>query len=111
MSPLLGEIGSERGYIAVREDNRDKRNKYDRIEGHLQPLYEQGKLIFNINERDCPHMQRLAEQFRLVTREMSAPADGPDCVEGGWWILNGLVKIPEAGSIGIGTRVRSNKRY
>lgn len=109
--PLLGEIGSERGYIAVREDNRDKRNKYDRIEGHLQPLYEQGKLIFNIEERDCPHMQRLAEQFRLVTREMSAPADGPDCVEGGWWILNGIVKVPEAGSIGIGRRVRSNKRY
>lgn len=109
--PLLSEIGATRGYISVREDGRDKRNKYDRIEGHLQPLYEQGKLIFNIEERDCPHMQRLAEQFKLITREMSAPADGPDCVEGGWWILNGLAKTPTAGSISIGSRQRTAKRY
>lgn len=110
-TPLLSEIGAERGYISVRKDARDKRNKYDRIEGHLQPLYEQGKLILNRDERDCPHMRRLSEQFRLVTREMSAPADGPDCIEGGWWILNGLAKTPSAGSLGVGNRQHSSKRY
>lgn len=109
--PLLSSIGAERGYISVREDGRDKRNKYDRIEGHLQPLYEQGRFILNREERDCPHMQRLAEQFRLITREMTAPADGPDCVEGGWWILNGMIKTPQAGSIRCGTRQHTSKRY
>jgi len=33
-------------------------------------------------------MERLREQFELVNPQLSAPADGPDCIEGGVFIIN-----------------------
>ena len=34
-----------------------------------------------------PHMQRLDEQFRMFSTALTFPADGPDCIEGGYRIL------------------------
>lgn len=62
-------------------------------------------------EKENPHMQRLEEQFLLVSRTMKAPADGPDCIEGGWWLLNeNLMKLGEEAVI-IGKRITNKKRY
>nr|WP_232220151.1 hypothetical protein [Prevotella falsenii] len=68
-------------------------------------------MILNIDEKDNPHMQRLEEQFLLLNKRMKAPADGVDCIEGGWYILNSKIRTLSAESYTIGVRKKSNKRY
>ena len=87
--PLFFKKGIESGrHIGVIPDTRKKPDKFSRIEGNLEPLVRVGQLIFNIKEKDNPHMKRLAEQFQTFNPDMKAPADGPDSVEGGVWINN-----------------------
>jgi len=49
-------------------------------------------------------MKRLEEQFLLVNAQMKAPADGPDCVEGGVWIVIEKLAALTAGNYKIGQR-------
>jgi len=86
--PLFLAKGKEKGFISITPDDRKKPAKEIRIEGTLEPLNRDGQLIFNVDEKDNPNMVRLAEQFRLFTMQLKAPADGPDAIEGGVWILN-----------------------
>jgi len=87
--PLFVEAGKKNGYyLSIAPDERQKPDKFSRIEGNLEPLNRQNRLILNEKEKGNPHMERLAEQFLLVNPKMNAPADGPDCVEGGVWIAN-----------------------
>ena len=109
--PLFAKRGEEKGFISITPDTRKKPEKFDRIEGNLEPMNRQGRLILNIQEKENPHMQRLEEQFLLISRSMKAPADGPDCIEGGWWLLNeNLMKLGEE-SVIIGKRHTNKKRY
>lgn len=86
---LFVERGREKGfYLSIAPDERNKPDKFSRIEGNLEPLNRQGRLILNIDQKDNPHMKRLEEQFLLVNPQLKAPADGPDCIEGGIWIIN-----------------------
>jgi hypothetical protein len=89
--PIFNELGDRRGHISITGDTRDKPDKYVRVEGNLEPLNRAGQLILNIDEKENPHMMRLEEQFLLVNPQMNAPADGPDCIEGGVWIVNQLI--------------------
>ena len=107
--PLFAKLGQERGFIGVMPDERRKPEKFDRIEGNLQPMNRQGRLILNAKERNNPHMTRLEEQFKLINRQMKSPADGPDCVEGGWFIVNQKLATMTATAVSIGARV-TNKR-
>lgn len=109
--PLFAEKGKQRGFIGILPDERKKAPKFDRIEGTLEPLNKQGRLILNIDEKDNPHMKRLEEQFLLINRAMKSPADGPDCIEGAVWILNQKIATLQAGSFTIGKTQRSSKRY
>ena len=109
--PLFAAKGKERGFIGVMPDERKKPPKFDRIEGNLEPLNKQGRLIFNIDEKDNPHMKRLEEQFLLINRAMKSPADGPDCIEGGVYILNQKISTLSIGSFTVGKHQRSSKRY
>lgn len=109
--PLFAAKGQEKGFIPISPDTRKKPEKFDRIEGNLEPLNRQGKLILNIDEKDNPHMQRLEEQFLLLNKRMKAPADGVDCIEGGWYILNSKIRTLTVDSYTIGQHKRSNKRY
>lgn len=86
--PLFGAAADRRGYIPITPDTRKKPEKAIRIEGNLEPLVRNGLLVFNEKEKDNPHMQRLAEQFLYFTPQLKFPADGPDAVEGGVYILN-----------------------
>ena len=87
--PLFIEAGKRNGYyLSISPDERKKPDKYSRIEGNLEPLNRQGRLILNEREKGNPHMVRLEEQFLLVNPQLKAPADGPDCVEGGVFIAN-----------------------
>lgn len=109
--PLFAEQAKEKGFIGIVPDIRQKPDKFSRIEGNLEPLNRMGKLIFNQDEMDNPHMKRLREQFMLVSPRMNAPADGPDCIEGGIWIINSKMMEMTPGSIMIGQRSENKKRY
>lgn len=111
LAPMFLEMGKERGYLSITPDTRKKGEKFDRIEGNLEPLNRAGRLVFNIDERDNPHMRRLEEQFTLISPQMTSPADGPDCIEGGYYILNMLGKRFTPGTIALGGRRNNPKRY
>lgn len=70
--------------ISLIADERAKPDKAVRIEGGLEPMNREGNLILNIEEKNNPHMKRLEEQFKNFNLQLSFPADGPDCIEGGW---------------------------
>lgn len=71
-------------------DDRQKPEKFARIEGNLEPLNRDGNLIFNQAEKDNPHMKRLAEQFLCFSEKHVS--DGPDAVEGGIWIIENKLR-------------------
>lgn len=86
--PKFRDKGKTEGRISVKGDTRKKPDKAVRIEGNLEKLWRDGDLVFNEQEKGNPHMERLIEQFKLFDMSLSAPADGPDCIEGGIWILD-----------------------
>lgn len=109
--PLFSAKGQKEGFIPISPDTRKKPEKFDRIEGNLEPLNRQGKLILNIDEKDNPHMKRLEEQFLLLNKQMKAPADGVDCIEGGWYILNAKIRTLSEQSYTVGQRITNKKRF
>ena len=109
--PMFAAKGAAKGFIGIIPDTRCKPPKFERIEGNLEPLIRQGRLVLNAAERGNPHLKRLEEQFLLLNRAMKSPADGPDCVEGAVWILNQRISTLAADALTIGSRPRNTKRY
>ncbi len=109
--PLFYDRAKVQGYIGIVPDKRNKPDKFSRIEGNLEPLNREGRLILNEKEKDNPHMKRLEEQFLLVSPKLPAPADGPDCVEGAVWIINEKLTALQPGTITIGTRRGGTKKF
>ncbi|MEY4903228.1 MAG: hypothetical protein RLZZ292_1043 [Bacteroidota bacterium] len=70
-------------------DKRKKDDKYTRIEGTIEPVYKQGNLYFNIDEKDNPGMKTMEEEF-LGVAPNSKMMDGPDGLEGGMWIIQNV---------------------
>ena len=68
-------------FLPITGDDRDKKDKYTRIEGTLEPINRLGHLIFNEAESEEPNMKRLKAQFKNFTRKQKR-MDGPDMVEG-----------------------------
>lgn len=109
--PIFLQKGEERGFqINISPDERKKPDKFVRIEGNLEPLARAGRLVLNIRERENPHMQRLEEQFLLFDDGLPSPADGPDAVEGGYYMCQQLAAKLEQGSIWCGGRPRNRNR-
>ncbi len=108
--PIFAKHAKKRGAIPISPDNRKKPDKFSRIEGNLEPLNRKGQLVFNEAEKGNQHMQRLAEQFKLVNPKLSAPADGPDCIEGGVFIINNKLSSYGNQNIHWGRRRNNNKR-
>ena len=109
--PLFQKKAIEKGYIiSIAPDTRNKPDKFARIEGNLEPINRKGDMIFNIAEKDNPHMQRLEEQFKLFDDGLPAPADGPDGVEGGFWVAQQKMVAVKAGSWAVGAKRTNNKR-
>ena len=79
---IHAECGRRGVLLPVIPDTRDKKDKYTRIEGLLEPLNRAGRLVFNIDEAGDPDMRRLKAQFRNFSRKQKR-MDGPDMVEGG----------------------------
>ena len=76
-----------------------------------EPLNRQGRLVFNVRERDNLNMQRLEDQFKLIAPRLPAPADGPDCIEGAVWQINQRLQTVRDDAIVIGSRSRNGKRW
>jgi hypothetical protein len=110
LMPLFFEKGKNEGFINLTPDTRDKPDKAARIEGNLEPLNRTGQLIFNIDEKDNPHMLRLEEQFKLFTMQLKSPADGPDSIEGGVWIINSKIATMSPDSVKTWGKSKNSKR-
>jgi hypothetical protein len=111
IKPAIQEKCETDGFVPVSPDERDKPEKAHRIEGMLEPLNRDGQLILNEAEKNNPHMIRLEEQFKLFTMQLKSPADGPDCIEGGVWIINQKLAALTTDSYSIGKRKSGKKRY
>lgn len=108
--PLFFTVGKEKGhYVHITPDVRKKPDKFARIEGNLEPLNRQGRLIFNEAEKTNPHMLRLEDQFRNFAANTTSHIDGPDAVEGGVFFLN--QKIITSEPITLGVRKGGTKKY
>lgn len=108
--PLFAEAAKEKGFLGIIPDTRTKPDKFSRIEGNLEPLNRMGALILNEKEKDNPNMVRLEEQFKALTPQMSFPADGPDCVEGGYWITKEKMMSLQSDNFTIGRKVTNHKK-
>jgi hypothetical protein len=96
--------------INIAPDTRKKPDKFSRIEGNLEPLNTQGRLILNIDKKENPHFKRLEEQFLLLTPHLKAPADGADCIEGGvWWLQRKIETIAEGAMRVSGKKYNSHR--
>ncbi|MDR3057753.1 MAG: hypothetical protein LBU84_06390 [Prevotella sp.] len=96
--------------LSIVPDGRDKPDKAVRIEGNLEQLNRDGYIIFNIEEKGNPHMLRLEEQFKMFDMQLSYPADGPDCIEGGYWVANEKMSQLGVDSMLMGERQNNSKR-
>jgi len=109
--PLIFAEGERRNDILpVTPDDRAKPDKYFRIEGTLEPLNRMGLLVFNIDEKDNPHMKRMETQFKSVSPN-SRTMDGPDSVEGGVHIAKNKVAIATDNGLHFMKRKPNAKRF
>lgn len=110
--PLVFEIGKQRNdVLGVTPDDRDKPDKYFRIEGTMEPLNRLGQFIMNIEEQNDPHMKRMETQFLSVSTS-SKTMDGPDSVEGGVHIAkNKIAMVATESGIMMVKRKPNSKRY
>lgn len=88
--PLIRQKESHRGPMPITPDGRKKPEKFYRIEGTLEPIHRNGNLIFNIKEKSNPNMERMEQQM-LGVSPTAKMMDGPDCVEGGVWIIQNSI--------------------
>ncbi|MGL5682644.1 MAG: hypothetical protein ACRDDZ_06240 [Marinifilaceae bacterium] len=110
--PLVKKVREEQNIsLNINEDTAKKTDKATRIEANLEPLNREGNLIFNEDEKDNPHMQRLVDQFKLFTLRLKFPADGPDCVEGGYRILKNKLREIEPTVVIKRDTLRAQNKY
>lgn len=96
--------------LYITPDATDKPDKWFRIEGTLEPLVRLGLLVFNIDEKDDPHMKRLESQFKTASPNSRA-LDGPDAVQGGVKIIQTKLSIAASGAVECIKRPPNKKRY
>jgi len=108
--PALAEVAKSEGrLLQISTDNRDKPEKFFRIESGLEPTHSNGNLIFNIDEAHNPHMQTLDEQFTSITPKLKAPDDGPDATEGGKWVIDN--KLSKMEPVKVVSSTRNKYKY
>ena len=94
--PLIRKVRRERNIsLYIRGDEAKKTDKATRIEANLEPMNREGNLILNEAEKDNPNMKRMEDQFKLFNLQLTYPADGPDCVEGGNRIIDKKIREVE----------------
>ncbi|MDO3641967.1 hypothetical protein [Mucilaginibacter sp. L3T2-6] len=87
--PLIKQTAKERGRETlppIMPDTRKKPEKYFRVEGTLEPIDRMGNLVFDESLKSNPHMEKMAAQMLGVAPDAET-MDGPDCLEGGVYII------------------------
>ena len=91
--PMVREKNQLKGEsLYIRGDDRKKGDKATRIEASLEPVDREGRLVFNEEEKDNPHMIELMDQFKMFEEHLPYCADGPDCVEGAKVFTDGKMR-------------------
>lgn len=110
--PLIWEMSKSvyKRDLLVTPDTTAKPDKWFRIEGTLEPLNRTGRLIFNIEEKANPHMQRLEAQFKSAGPN-SKYLDGPDAIQGAVKICMDKFSVITHGAIEVFRRPVNKKRY
>jgi hypothetical protein len=107
--PKFKEISKQKGIaLYVKKDKRAKADKFTRIEATLEPPYRLGWLIFNQHEKDTDHMNETEGQFKAVSPTYGGAIDVPDCIEGGYKILDEKVRV-KSNTYSFGSR--ADRRY
>ena len=110
--PLVAKVRREKDVqLYIHPDEDRKTEKATRIEANLEPLNREGNLILNEAEKDNPHMKRMEDQFKLFNLQLTFPADGPDCVEGGNRILDRKLRDTEPPKKISRKALRINNKY
>ncbi len=91
LTPLVTQHYQRTKYrIPIRPDKRRKPDKYERIEGTLEPKNNSGQLYFNLAEKENPNMVKMHDQMLAVSEDCKE-MDGPDMLEGGVWLIDNRV--------------------
>jgi hypothetical protein len=96
IQPEIKKQGGGIIHLPMSEDTRKKSDKFERIEGTLEPKNRLGNLIFNIAEKNDPDMKVMKGQMLGVSPKAKM-MDGPDMLEGGVWILENKTVQMEGG--------------
>lgn len=75
----IHQLGYTFSYV---EDLRKKGDKFSRIESLLQPLHQQGNLLFNEKLKDTEHMKAAEAQMLALNPALTAHDDFPDSLHG-----------------------------
>jgi len=83
-----GQVRDKYGFdIPLIKDDRPKGKKFDRIVGML-PFYQQGRIIYNIDEKSSNDHQEGVAQLKGIEPGYKSPDDSPDADEGALFKLN-----------------------
>lgn len=74
--------------LPLQADERDKPDKFFRIESLLEPLNRNEKLLFNIAFQESEHMKVTEALFKALSSTSRAHDDPPDAVEGAVYTIN-----------------------
>jgi hypothetical protein len=96
--------------LSVTPDGDKKGEKWSRIEADLEPDFRLGNLVFNIDEKDNPHMKRMISQFKTAHAN-SKELGGPDAVQGGKQIIKIKVSQMRPEAMKLGGRLPHSKRF
>jgi hypothetical protein len=109
--PKIHQIGKQYGgALSITPDGTKKPDKWFRIEATLEPLVRLGRLVFNIEQKDNPHMQRMEKQF-LTAHPNSRTLDGPDAIQGGIQMIMSKITIVSPDTVKVFKQPRNEKRY
>lgn len=94
--------------IPIRKDTRNKPEKFDRIDSTLQPIDENGNLLFDEKLKGTEDMETMEAQMLSVSPDCKI-MDGPDCREGAVWIIQNRKVVRSTASHRMG--LRPSRKY
>lgn len=98
--------------LSLSADERDKPDKFYRIESLLEPLNRNAKLVFNEELKGKPYMANMEFQFLALSPTSKANDDGPDAVEGAVWKINYKIRYEQnSAPPRIFSKIPNQRRY
>lgn len=94
--------------LYVTPDTDRKSEKWFRIEATLEPLNRVGRLVFNVKEKDDPHMKRLTAQL-LSASANSRTLDGPDALQGAVKKIQDKNTVADSDGIQVVRKLKKNR--